>query len=241
MPCARIRLVLVGVEGPVNLGFIARLADNFGVDEFYLVDPRASVEQARRFAARAAGRLDSAVIAGSLGEALEGVSLAICTSAVAREEDPLRAAVAPWEAAWLASLHEGTVALVMGRESTGLTREELELCDLLSTIPTGTDYPTLNVSNATAIYLYELRRACTAGPPRPPAAPRAELDRLYDAAARLARALGGGERLTRAARVARNLAARAGASRWEAATLAYLLSKAARRAGAGSVEGAADG
>jgi len=152
----RLRLVLVGVEGAVNLGMIARLADNFGVDELYLVNPKARIEEAREYAVKAVERLDNAVIVDSLSEALRNVSLSICTSAISSTSDPLRVSIEPRRAAIIASRVRGVVALVMGRESVGLTRRELEECMILSTIPSSRKYPSLNLANATAIYLYEL-------------------------------------------------------------------------------------
>ena len=150
----RLRLVLVGIEGAINLGMIARLADNFAVDELYLVKPTASIDEAFEYAARSAGRLRDAVIVESLGDALRGVSLSICTSALASKEDMLRMPVSPGEAALIASRTPGVVALVMGRESVGLTREEISMCTLLSTIEANPQYPVLNLANATAIMLY---------------------------------------------------------------------------------------
>ncbi|MEN2999696.1 MAG: TrmH family RNA methyltransferase [Acidilobaceae archaeon] len=152
----RLRLVLVGTEGAVNLGMIARLAENFDVEEFYLVKPIADLKEAEEFAARSAERLRRAEVRERLEEALEGASLSLCTSSLASAEDVLRSAVSPGEAAELARETPGTVALVMGRESVGLTREELRLCTLLVTIGASPHYPVLNLSNATAIMLYEL-------------------------------------------------------------------------------------
>ncbi|MEB3859713.1 MAG: rRNA methyltransferase [Desulfurococcales archaeon] len=158
----RLRLVLVGTEGAVNMGLIARLVKNFDVDEFYLVSPVASIEEARRYAAKAADVLDRAVIVGSLGEALAGASYSICTSAISRSDDPLRSPVDPEYAVKAASSVDGIVALVMGRESVGLTRRELGMCNIMSSIPSSSSYPELNLSNATAIYLYEFYKARSA-------------------------------------------------------------------------------
>lgn len=161
----RLRLVLVGVEGAVNLGMIARLCENFQVDELYIVEPKASLEEAKEYAVRAAGRLDEAVIVGSLMEALQGVSLSMCTSAISSSRDALRVPLHPRRAAELAARTSGRIALVMGRESVGLTRRELEQCDLLVNIPTSPRYRALNLANATAILLYEFYQARLAGGP----------------------------------------------------------------------------
>lgn len=154
----RLRLVLVGPEGPVNLGYIARLAENFDVDELAIVSPQASISDSLRWAAKAWPRLLEAQIFPSLRDALKGADLSICTSDEKSASDLLRTAVTPEEAATIAA-GKDLVALVLGRESVGLTRDELAACDLLCTIPTSSRYTALNVSNAAAILLYELFKA----------------------------------------------------------------------------------
>ncbi|MCE4604204.1 MAG: rRNA methyltransferase [Aeropyrum sp.] len=224
----RLRLVVVGVEGAVNLGFLARLAENFDVDELHLVAPVASIEEARRYAARAAVRLDSAIITQSLDKALDGVSVSICTSSHMSVEDTLRIPLTPWEAAELAASAPGTVALVLGRESVGLTREELAKCNAYSSIPASPKYPSLNLSNAAAIYLYEIYRARGRGRvAREPASQ--ELLRLIEAYARaLAGRVAREERLEEVVVSVARLAAKSVASRREVENLLYLLARACR-------------
>jgi len=155
----RIRLVLVGTEGEINLGFIARLAANFRVDEFYLVDPKVSPvsEEARRFAANGAYMLERISVVESIDEALAGVGIAACTSArIGQRSDVLRHAVSVREFATELAPRYDSVAVVFGRESVGLTREELSKCHVLVHVPTNPEYPVLNLSHAVAIVLYEL-------------------------------------------------------------------------------------
>ncbi len=230
-------MVLVGVEGAINLGMIARLADNFAVDELYLVKPSASLEEALEYAARSVDRLRSAVIVESLGEALRDVSLSICTSALASSEDLLRMPVNPAEAALIASKVPGIVALVMGRESVGLTREEIGMCTLLSTIEANPAYPVLNLANATAIMLYEFYKV--RGKPHydvEPADPRmASLVEAYGRA--LARQLIHDERKVNDISLAlRRITAKSIMYRREVECLLLLLSKACRRLGECRVE-----
>ncbi|MEM1873368.1 MAG: TrmH family RNA methyltransferase [Acidilobaceae archaeon] len=226
----KLRLVLVGVEGSVNLGFIARLAENFAVDELYLVGPQASIEEAERYAARASKRLRSAVVVESLAEALRGVSLSICTSAIASLEDTLRTALTVWEAAEVAAATEGTVALVMGRESTGLKREEIELCSTLATIPASPSYPELNLSNATAIFLYEFfKRRGRGHIGVKPVSPRT-MSLLRSYARALARALIADENKAESiARGVAKLVVKPGVYESEAESLLAILSRACRR------------
>ena len=223
----RLRLVLVETEGPVNLGFIARLAENFDVEELVLVKPRASLEEARRYAARAAWRLEEARITGTLTEALEGSSLSICTSSWYSTGRAARIPVEAREAAGIAASTRGTVALVMGRESVGLTLEEIALCDLLAVIPASPRYPSLNLSNATAIMLYELYLARRRPRVREPAPP--ETRRLLEAyASALASIVVHDREKAREVAVA---ARRIGGvlERREAELLLYLLSRACTR------------
>ncbi len=154
----RLRVVLVGVEGPINLGAVARLVKNFDADELYLVKPvaRPDDELAIRFAAHAKDVLGRSVIVDDLEDALKGVGLSACTSArVGQRGDVLRHSLTPWDFARLA-LRYDSVAIVFGRESVGLTREEIAKCDILVSIPASREYPVLNLSHAVAIILYEL-------------------------------------------------------------------------------------
>lgn len=155
-----VRLVIVGPEGRINMGFILRLAKNFGVSDLCVVDPQFNLDdpEVREFAARGAELLDSVAVKPSVEECLTGVKLSICTTSIGDlESDVLRQSLPPHLLRY-ALPKSGTVALVFGRESVGLRREELEKCDLISSLNTGTDYNVLNLSHAVAIYLYEFFR-----------------------------------------------------------------------------------
>ena len=53
---------------------------------------------------------------------------------------------------------KGRSCLIMGREGNGLNRNELEICDIVVTIPTSEEYPALNITHAAAIIFYEIFR-----------------------------------------------------------------------------------
>jgi TrmH family RNA methyltransferase len=53
---------------------------------------------------------------------------------------------------------DSKTAIVFGRESNGLSNEELSMCDSIITIPASTEYPVLNLSHAVAVVLYELSK-----------------------------------------------------------------------------------
>jgi tRNA/rRNA methyltransferase len=163
---------------------------NFGVKDLILVAPKASLEEARPFAAQGVEVLERARLA-RLEEVREDYDLMVATSAIATASGKLRRqAVTPRRLLEMLEGRKLALCLVFGRDTTGLTRQELELCDLLLHIPTGTDYPTLNLSHAVAIVLYELsgasrRRARGLG-----LAPRAHRERILAGFMELAEAVG---------------------------------------------------
>lgn len=153
-----IRLVIVEPEGSYNVGFIARLAKNFLVDELYIVNPKCDLEESKRFSAKGIDFLERAKIVPTFDDAIKDVDLKIATSSIADNKgDILRKSIRPWE---LPRLIEGKrIALIFGRESVGLTREEIAKSDLLLFIPANPEYPVLNLSHAVAIVLYEIWRS----------------------------------------------------------------------------------
>ncbi len=231
----RIRLVLVGTEGEINLGFIARLAANFNVDEIYLVAPKVDPfsSEVRRFAAHGAYMVDRFRVVDSLEDALSGVELAACTSAkVGGRSDVLRHPVSAREFAESIAPRYKSVAVVFGRESVGLTREELSKCHLLVHIPANPAYPVLNLSHAVAIVLYELWLARERWARAPEQAAGEELERVYAKLAAVAEKVADPEQLPRVLAALRHLLWRCPPTRGEAAAL-YHLAKRMERACSG--------
>lgn len=159
----RLSIVLVEPEGAINFGFILRLIKNFGINSIYLINPKFEVHGKDRdeiceFAAKACDLLDSDVIkfCSDLLSCLKLFDYSICTTAKGfSEHDVLRQAI---NINYLRNIipSTGKIALVFGRESVGLRRDELSLCDVVATIDTGTDYPTMNLSHVIAVILYVL-------------------------------------------------------------------------------------
>ncbi|RLG81053.1 MAG: RNA methyltransferase [Thermoprotei archaeon] len=153
----KVRIVLVGIEGAVNLGVIARTCKNFGADELYLVNPKTDLQEAMRYAAKARDYLASATIVNSLEEALHNVELVVATSAKGYSfGDILRQSLSLVEFTDIVRKGVESIALLFGRESTGLTRSEISYADILVTIPANPEYPVLNVSQAVALFLWEI-------------------------------------------------------------------------------------
>ena len=151
----KVRVVLVEPEGKINFGFILRLCKNFEVDELVAVRPKFDVkdEEVLRFAAHGKDFVERVSIVDNYKEALKG--LVVCTSAKVSHRDPLRDFVVPWELREKLGEPEA-LSLVFGRESVGLTREELSECDALLHVPASPQYPVLNLSHAVAIVLWEV-------------------------------------------------------------------------------------
>lgn len=152
-----IRIVLVEPSHPGNIGAAARAMKTMSLDALVLVRPaRFPDAEANARASGALDVLDNARVVGSLDEALQGCTLVAGTSARRRELGP--PALTPRECAaklWQAPL-DRDVALLFGRERTGLVNEEVERCHFLVHIPANPEYGSLNLAAAVQILAYEL-------------------------------------------------------------------------------------
>jgi tRNA/rRNA methyltransferase len=157
----RLRVVLVEPEHDGNIGGVARLMENFGIQDLYIVNPAAPIDdEAKAYACHARQLLENAKTVARLDEALEDVSLIAGTTALLpkRSANVLRTAITPEEFSRIALPLTGNVALLLGRESRGLSNAELDRCDLVISIPASRIYRTLNVASAAAILFYVLWR-----------------------------------------------------------------------------------
>jgi len=150
-------VILVEPEEPGNVGFVTRILANFGVQELRIVgwDPREDMV-AQIYSVRAHEILDSAGIYVDLPSALEDIEAAWASSARAGRNHSVTRALVPLEELPDPTSRDGKVALVFGRESSGLTNEELGYCEFAFTISTSEGYPSLNLSHAVAITLHHL-------------------------------------------------------------------------------------
>ena len=153
----RIRVVLHRPSHPGNIGAAARAMKTMGLSRLVLVEPRRFPDrEADAFAVNAADLLASAKICATLGQALEGVALAVAWSARGRDlsHAPLDARRAAAETVALAMTNE--VALVFGNETAGLANEEVLLCNRLAHIPTMPEFSSLNLAAAVQVVAYEI-------------------------------------------------------------------------------------
>lgn len=163
-PLTRVRFVLVGTTHLGNLGASARAMKTMGLSRMELVNPRARPDAAcLALAAGADDLLERAGVHTDLPTALAGCRLVVGASARLRSLAwPL---LEPPDAArrLLAEAASGEVALVFGRESSGLTNEELACCHHLVHIPTDPGFSSLNLAAAVQVLAYELRRTWREG------------------------------------------------------------------------------
>ncbi len=155
-----IRVVLIEPTHPGNIGATARAMANMGVSDLALVRPKEFPSPIAN--ARAAGAdhiLDNAKVFHALDEAIPDCTLVYGTTARLRSiQWP---SLNPGPAMKKAAEHaqNSTVAILFGRESRGLTNQELERCHHLVRIPVEPDFASLNLGSAVTVILYELRRS----------------------------------------------------------------------------------
>lgn len=157
---ARVRIVLVEPAGALNVGAIARIMKNMGLQHLVLVNPQCDFlgAEAQQMAVHAFDILESAQIA-TLPEALQGCTRAIATTARTRTlatqlEDPRLTLP------WLLEAEQPT-ALIFGPEYRGLSNEELNYAQRFVRIPSSSSYPSLNLAQAVAVCCYELFYHCS--------------------------------------------------------------------------------
>lgn len=160
-----INVVLVNTSHPGNIGAAARAMKNMGLRHLTLVAPQDFPSDTARWrAVSAADIVDNARVVDSLPEAIADSVLVMASSARSRSM--------PWPmldprecARQVVREAKGgeQVSLVFGREDTGLSNEELKLCNYHVQIPADPDYSSLNLAAAAMVLLYEVRMAALAG------------------------------------------------------------------------------
>ena len=157
----RIKIVLVNTSHPGNIGAAARAMKNMGLSELVLVEPEefpSGVAVGR--AASALEILEHARVVDSLGDAISDCSLVIGASARRRSIPwPMLSPRQTGEKAVAESKAGQRVALVFGREDSGLNNEELQLCNFHVQIPANPEYSSLNLAAAVMVICYEVYSA----------------------------------------------------------------------------------
>ncbi|MCS7368537.1 MAG: RNA methyltransferase [archaeon GBS-70-058] len=157
MELENIYIVLVEPEYSGNVGFVARVMMNFGFKHLILINPKIDFNEASIYAVHAKPILYNAIILDDLTKLKDFTDFNIgTTSKHGHDYNLLRMAITPRMLADAIKDVNGKIGLIFGRESIGLKNEELKFCDIIVTIPASHMYPSLNLSHAVAIILYEL-------------------------------------------------------------------------------------
>ncbi|EHH1181591.1 tRNA (cytosine(32)/uridine(32)-2'-O)-methyltransferase TrmJ [Vibrio vulnificus] len=156
----KVKVVLVGTSHSGNIGSAARAMKVMGLSQLVLVQPECEVDaQAIALASGAADIALNALVVNSLEEAVADCALVVGSSARSRTlEWPM---LEPFECAekFVQEGQTNHVALVFGRERTGLTNDELQRCHYHVCIPANPEYSSLNLAMAVQTLSYEIRMA----------------------------------------------------------------------------------
>ena len=154
MELGNIRIILVEPLYGGNVGSVCRAMANSGIKALTLVNPKPlDMGEARMMACHAGHVLEGRCECATLAEAVADCTLVIGTSV---REGLYRQHARPpreWAPVILDAAAQGPVALVFGREDKGLSNDELALCNRIIQIPTASDCPSLNLSQAVLICL----------------------------------------------------------------------------------------
>ncbi len=161
MKFKNISIILVEPQGPLNIGACCRVMKNFGFSDLRLVNPCSQYKSkdARKMALTAQNMLKTATLYETLTSALQDCNMAFGTT---RRFGKYRSDfITPDETSKkILEYNDNTkVALVFGREDTGLTTDELKTCQKFVTIPTNNAFASMNLSHAVGILLYEINKA----------------------------------------------------------------------------------
>lgn len=157
----QIQIVMVNTTHSGNIGAAARAMKNMGLSQLVLVDPIAKVdEEALALSSGAYDILDNMKIVATVEEAIADCQLVVGTSARSRHLPwPLLTARQCGVKVREALPAGNKVAILFGRESRGLTNEELHLCNAHVHIPCNSEFSSLNVAQAIQVLCYEMRQA----------------------------------------------------------------------------------
>lgn len=153
------KIILVEPAGALNVGSVARVMKNMGLDRLVLVNPQCDphASEARQMAVHGIEVLEQAIIVPDLPTALQGCQRAIATTARSRTL-PMNLESPRLALPWLLEAQINS-ALIFGPEDRGLSNSELNYAQRFVGIPANPEYPSLNLAQAVAVCAYELYQA----------------------------------------------------------------------------------
>ncbi|MDV6346164.1 RNA methyltransferase [Nitrosomonas sp. Is35] len=167
-PLDNIRIVLSHTSHPGNIGAVARAMKTMGLHSLYLINPKCFPDaEADARAANAIDILQQANVCVELDKALENTVLTAAVTARPRELSHTIFDARQGAMELMQQARQQPVALLFGRENSGLTAAEVNKCQIIIHIPANPQYPSLNLASAVQVMAYELRMAITENPTRP--------------------------------------------------------------------------
>ena len=156
-----LKIILVEPSGPLNVGSIARLCSNFNVDQLRIVSPKCDIYclEAKKMALKGINFIEECIIYESLIDSISDCDLVLATCgrinySKEHEQDHLENI-----SKWIRNFKEvKNIAILFGREDRGLSNKELHMAHRVFTVSTHKNFPSLNLSHAVSVVLYELSK-----------------------------------------------------------------------------------
>lgn len=158
-----IYVIFIEPETPGNIGFLARTMANFGLKKLILINPCELKNESYYQAMHAKDIVRYHLNYPSLKDAVKELNLNFLVGTSGTPGGSYNLSRIPLTPEQLSKsiinnnkLIDGNIAIIFGREGDGLTNKEIEMCDILTSIPTDKNYPIMNISHSAAIIFYEL-------------------------------------------------------------------------------------
>ncbi len=158
---SNLKIILVEPNGPINVGSVARLCSNYEVEELRIVSPKCDIFslEAKKMALKGQKYLDKCKIFDDLEKAIFDCDLVLASSGRVDVSKDLFIESSEEIFNWILTFKIiRNLAIIFGREDRGLTNDELLLANKIFNIPTSRNNPSLNLSHAVSIVLYELNK-----------------------------------------------------------------------------------
>lgn len=154
---SHVSFILVEPENPENIGAVARAIKNMGFNDLRLVKPPKNwFERGKKMAPHAEDILSKATIFEALSEAVADIQWVFGST---RRMGPKRGTALTFPKAareMREAMKKHKIAVVFGKESKGLDNDSLNLCDWVTSIPTDTDCPSINLAQAVMVLAFTL-------------------------------------------------------------------------------------
>ena len=159
-----LKVVLVEPNGPINVGSIARLCSNFEIDELRIVAPKCDIFsfETKKMALKGQRYIDNCKIFNSIEQSIFDCDLVLASCGRIDLSNDIKCESPEQISNWISSFKEiNNIGILFGREDRGLSNSELLFAHKIFNIKTSQNYPSLNLSHAVSIILYELNKCST--------------------------------------------------------------------------------